>query len=95
MLQEATVFGKALRSLNLPVENTLFIRRIASFCPKSCCDFLADFLIELSAIIKQEGEKKAIITFGLDRYIGEVYKKAGFSHVGATKSGKDVYIKYI
>lgn len=95
VLQEATVFSNALRSLNLPVENTLFIRRIASFCPKICCDFLADFLVELSAIIKREGEKKAIVTFGLDKYIGEVYKKAGFNYVGVTKSGKDVYIKYI
>jgi hypothetical protein len=91
-LHDATPFRFVAQKLNIPQENSYFIRRICKFAPG---DWLVSFLSALADRLKAEG-KECLWTLGFKDHSNALYKLAGFTEVGKTaRSGHPVYVLWL
>ena len=91
VLQPPRAFISVFNQFNLDTGRSYFLRRIAKFCPG---DHLLQFLALLADRLHGEG-KELLVTLGYGDHSNALYKRAGFTHVGDTKSGKPVYVLHL
>ncbi|AZI75922.1 putative acetyltransferase [Sulfolobales Beppu rod-shaped virus 1] len=80
------------QKFNIPLDRSLFIRRITKTSPE---DYLISFLNELSLLLRQNGYE-ALWTLGFPNHSNALYKKANFEEVGETNRTKNpVFVRWL